>query len=152
MAAKKKVSKTAAKRKPVVTAKAKKPAKASVKKPAAKKVKAAPKVVKLSTVPVKSAYSKSQVAVEIAEHVGITRKQVSEVFNVLTNLIDRHVKKGGPGIFNMPGLLKINTIRKPATKARKGINPFTGEACTFKAKPARTVVKVRALKGLKDMA
>jgi nucleoid DNA-binding protein len=52
----------------------------------------------------------------------------------------------------MPGLFKIQTVRKPATKARKGINPFTGEETVFKAKPARTVVKIRPLKKLKEMA
>ena len=68
------------------------------------------------------------------------------------HIIERHIKKGGAGTFNLPGLLKVATVRKKATKARKGINPFTKEPCIFKAKPARTVVKVRALKGLKDMA
>lgn len=167
MAAKKKTSKTTAKRK-TTTAKrkttAKRPAaksktvKRAVKKTTAKRTTtakraAAPakKAVKRSTTPVKKAYTKSQVATEIAELVGITRKQVSDVFAELGNVIERHVKKGGAGSFNMPGLMKITTVRKKATKARKGVNPFTGEACVFKAKPARTVVKVRALKGLKDM-
>mgnify|MGYP003948038867 CR=1 FL=1 len=59
--------------------------------------------------------------------------------------------KKGPGIFNFPGLMKIVRIYKPATKARKGINPFTKEPTIFKAKPAKNIVKVRALKGLKDM-
>ena len=47
--------------------------------------------------------------------------------------------------------MKIKVVRKPATKSRKGTNPFTGEAMIFKAKPARKVVKVLALKGLKEM-
>ncbi len=51
----------------------------------------------------------------------------------------------------MPGLFKIQTTRKPATKARKGINPFTKEETIFKAKPARTVIKIRPLKKMKDM-
>lgn len=51
----------------------------------------------------------------------------------------------------MPGLLKIKVVKKPATKARKGINPFNGEETVFKAKPAHKVVKVLPLKGLKDM-
>ena len=66
-------------------------------------------------------------------------------------LIERHVKKRAPGQFTLPGLMKIEVKRKPATKARKGINPFTGEPTIFKAKPARNVVKVRPLKKLKDM-
>ncbi len=65
--------------------------------------------------------------------------------------MEGHLKKRGAGQFTLPGLLKIVTQKKPATKARKGINPFTGEATTFAAKPARTMVKVRPLKKLKDM-
>ena len=142
MATKKKSTKVAAKKKSA----AKKPtAKKSAKKSVVKKA------VKHVTTPIKKGYTKSQIATEISEVVGITRKQATEVFAELANLVERHVKPGGAGSFNLPGLLKINTIRKKATKARKGINPFTKEVCTFKAKPARTVVKVRALKGLKDM-
>jgi nucleoid DNA-binding protein len=66
-------------------------------------------------------------------------------------LIKKNVGKRGPGVFTVPGLMKVKVVKKPATKARKGINPFTGEATTFKAKPARKVVKVQPLKGLKDM-
>jgi hypothetical protein len=47
--------------------------------------------------------------------------------------------------------MKLVVQRKPATKARRGINPFTGEETIFKAKPARNVVKIRPLKNLKDM-
>ena len=65
--------------------------------------------------------------------------------------MQRHLTKRGPGEFTIPGLMKCVVKRKPATKARKGINPFTGEATTFKAKPARTVAKARILKKLKDM-
>ena len=66
--------------------------------------------------------------------------------------MEGHLKKRGAGQFTLPGLMKIVTQKKPATKARKGINPFTGEETTFAAKPARTMVKVRPLKKLKDMA
>ena len=58
---------------------------------------------------------------------------------------------GVVGVFVVPGLAKILVIRKPATKARKGINPFTGEETMFKAKPARNVVKIRPVKAVKDM-
>lgn len=159
MATKKKSAKPAA-RKASAKRPAKKPAakKAvkSVKKAASKSVKKAAKpaavaTVKSSTNPIKKAYTKSQIATELAQVTGIARKDASAVLVELGNLVKRHVKQGGAGFFNLPGLLKINTIRKPATKARKGINPFTKEPCMFKAKPARTVVKVRALKGLKDM-
>jgi len=67
-------------------------------------------------------------------------------------VIERHIKKRAVGEFTLPGLLKIKTVKKPARRARKGINPFTGEETTFAAKPASTAVKVTALKGLKDMA
>lgn len=158
MAAKKKTAKTTAKSSTTTakrSAAKRSTVKTTAKRTAAKTTtaKSAPakKAVKRSTSPVKKAYTKTQVAAEIAELVGITRKQVGDVLAELGNVIERHVKKGGAGSFNMPGLMKITTVRKPATKARKGVNPFTGEACVFKAKPARTVVKVRALKGLKDM-
>ena len=62
------------------------------------------------------------------------------------------VGKKGPGVFALPGLLKILVIQKPATPERKGINPFTKQEQIFKAKPARKVIKVRPLKALKDMA
>jgi nucleoid DNA-binding protein len=64
-------------------------------------------------------------------------------------LIKSDLKKHG--VFTVPGLMKIKVVKKPATKARKGINPFTGEPAVFKAKPARKAVKVTPLKGLKDL-
>lgn len=97
------------------------------------------------------ARTKSQVFGELAESNEMTRKQVATVFDDLAGLIKKDLGKRGPGLFTVPGLMKIKVIRKPATKARKGVNPFTGEPCIFKAKPARNVVKVLALKGLKDM-
>ena len=66
-------------------------------------------------------------------------------------LIGKSLSKRGPGVFNVPGLMKVKVVRKPATKARKGINPFTKEETIFKAKPARNVVKIQPLKALKDM-
>ena len=101
--------------------------------------------------PVKDAFTKYELLTSIAENTGLSRKDVGNVIDELTNAIARHVKPKGPGEFKMPGLLKIKTSRKKATKARKGINPFTGEETMFKAKPARTVVKVVALKKLKEM-
>lgn len=97
------------------------------------------------------ARTKSQVYSVISEETELSKKQVSAVFDSLAGLIGKDIGKRGPGVFNVPGLMKIKVIRKPATKARKGINPFTGEPTIFKAKPARNVVKVQALKGLKDM-
>ncbi len=99
----------------------------------------------------KAPMTKSAMMDEVAGNAGLTKKQVSSVFDELSILIERHIKKGAVGKFVLPGLLKIEVKRKPATKARKGINPFTGEETMFKAKPARNVVKIRPLKRMKDM-
>lgn len=95
--------------------------------------------------------TKAQLLSAIAEETSLSRKQIAEVMDSLSGQIQRHIKKRGPGTFTLPGVLKIKTVRKPARKARKGINPFTGEEATFAAKPAHTVVKIQPLKGLKDM-
>jgi len=100
---------------------------------------------------VRQPMTKAQLLSAIAEETGLTRKQVTDVMDSLGGQIQRHIKKRGPGTFTLPSLLKIKTVRKPARKARKGINPFTGEETTFAAKPAHTVVKIQPLKGLKDM-
>ncbi len=100
---------------------------------------------------VKKPPTKSEIFNAIAEEANLTRKQVSSVFNALGGLIAKELKPRGSGLFNMAGLCKIKIVKKSATKARKGINPFTGEETIFKAKPARKVVKVLPLKGLKDM-
>ena len=96
-------------------------------------------------------YNKTQILDQIAENTELTRKQVGAVLDELGSVIQLHVNKRSVGEFVLPGILKIMTIKKPATKARKGINPFTKEEVMFKAKPASTVVKVRPLKALKEM-
>jgi nucleoid DNA-binding protein len=133
-----------------------KPAKkTAARKPAAKKAapkKAAPaaskpaKIVAAKDKP----RTKSEVLTIISDHVGISKKEAAQVFDVMGDMIQADLKKGNCGAFNVPGMMKVMVQRKPATKARKGINPFTGEETVFKAKPARNVVKVRPLKGLKD--
>ena len=95
--------------------------------------------------------TKSQLLTALAEGTGLSKRDCSAVLEELSTVIGRHLKRRGAGQFTMPGLMKIKTQRKPAVKARKGINPFTGEETMFKAKPARTVVKIQPLKGLKDM-
>ena len=97
-------------------------------------------------------FTKTQIADSIAEETGLSRADVNRVIDSLANVIQLHINKRSVGEFVLPGLLKIQTIKKPAVKARKGINPFTKEEQMFKAKPASTVVKVRPLKKLKDMA
>jgi len=96
--------------------------------------------------------TKTALLAEIAENTGLTKKEVQSVMDELTIAIERHVKKKAVGEFTLPGLMKIVVQSKPATKAKKGISPFTGEEIMFKAKPARNVIKVRPLKKLKDMA
>ena len=97
-------------------------------------------------------FTKSQILNEIAENTELSRKEVASVLSELEDLIERHIKKRACGQFVLPGLLKIVTVKKPARKARKGINPFTGEEVMFKAKPASTAVKIRPLKKVKEMA
>lgn len=113
--------------------------------------KAAPKKLVVNSAAIRSALNKSQLLMEVAEATDLSKKQVGSVVEVLGTVMHRHLKKGGAGEFTLPGLIKCVVKRKPATKARKGINPFTGEMITFKAKPARNIVKVRALKKLKEM-
>lgn len=96
--------------------------------------------------------TKTEILTHIAESTQLTRKQVASVFNALSDEIKAALGKKGPGSFAVPGLMKIVLIQKPATKKRKGINPFTKEEQIFQAKPARKVIKVRPLKALKAMA
>ncbi len=96
--------------------------------------------------------TKSEIYATIADDTGLTKKDVAAVFDSLSGQIKKNLGgRGGPGLFTIPGLLKMRVVKKPATKARKGVNPFTGEEMMFKAKPASKTVKVAALKGLKDM-
>ena len=100
---------------------------------------------------VKKPPTKSEILNAIAEETELTRKDVASVFAALEGVIAKEMKPRGSGLFNLVGLCKIKVVKKPATKARKGINPFTGEETIFKAKPARKAVKILPLKGLKDM-
>lgn len=95
--------------------------------------------------------TKSQIFSAISEDTGLTRKEVAAVFESMNGIIKKDIGRRGPGMFTVPGLMKILKVHKPKKSARKGINPFTGEEAMFKAKPAHNVVKVRALKALKDM-
>lgn len=141
---KKKVSKAAPKK----AAKKAPEKKAAAKKAPAKK---APAKAASKPTPVKERWSKSQILNEIMERAEVNRKQATAVLDELSSIIGRHIGKGGPGEFVLPGLFKINTRKKPAQKARKGIDPFTKLERLFPAKPASTSVKVRPLKKLKDM-
>jgi nucleoid DNA-binding protein len=95
--------------------------------------------------------TKSEIVLGIANATGLTKNDVNSVFEAMAAQIKKSLGRSGPGAYTVPGLMKLVVKRKPATKARKGINPFTGEETMFKAKPARNVVKIRPLKNLKDM-
>lgn len=155
MAVKKKAAKKAAKKKVVAKKRvvskkkvvAKKKAAPAKKKAAAKKtVAAAPKAKAITT-----KQTKNQVLTAIAEETNLSRKDVAAVFSSLGSLVQRHMQRRGSGEFTIPETgVKIRRVRKPARKSRMGRNPATGEAIKIAAKPASTVVKVAALKALKD--
>ena len=120
--------------------------KAAKKKVVAKKAAATPR---LSAITEKQ--TKTQILNAIAEDTGLARKDVAAVFTSMSNLISRHVMRRGSGEFSVPDCgIKVRRVIKPRTKARMGRNPATGEAIKIPAKPAKTVVKVAALKALKD--
>ena len=145
-AAKKAPAKKAAapKKAPVKAAAKKAPAKAAAKAPAKK----APVKVKA----IQEKMTKTQIIGNIADSTGLSKKQVTDVIGELESLIEGSIKKRAIGEFTIPGLMKITTVRKPAVRARKGTNPFTGEETMFKAKPASTAVKIRPLKKMKEFA
>jgi len=159
MALKKKVAKKKASAKKVAkkkvstkkTAKkkvAKKVVKKAVQKKAVKKkaVKTAPRLKAIT-----SKQTKIQIIQMIAEDTGIARKDVADVFESLASVLQRHMQRRGSGEFTIPETgVKIRKVRKPASKSRMGRNPATGEAVKIAAKPATTVIKLRALKTLKD--
>jgi nucleoid DNA-binding protein len=132
--------------------------KAPAKKAAARKAPAKKKAVAKKAAPKKAGsaitqkLTKSQIVGTVAESTGLSKKQVGAVMDEMHSLMERSIKKRGVGEFTIPGILKITTVKKPARKARKGINPFTGEETMFKAKPASIAVKVRPLKKLKEFA
>ena len=97
------------------------------------------------------AATKAEVYTALAERTGLSKKEISSVFDAMSEMITKELGKKGPGLFVIPGLLKLKRISKPATKAKQGINPFTKEPMTIKAKPARNVVKAVPMKALKEL-
>lgn len=95
--------------------------------------------------------TKTGILNEIAQNTDLSRKQVDAVLGELENLIERHIKKRAVGEFTLPGLLKVRSVKRPATKKRMGRNPATGEEIVIAAKPATTRVRVTPLKRLKEM-
>jgi nucleoid DNA-binding protein len=133
--------KAPAKRKAVAKKKAPAKKKAAAKKPAAK----------ASAPAIKAKMSKTAIVSDIAESTELTRAQVSSVLDELEVLIERHIKKRSVGEFTLPGLLKIKSVKRPATKARMGRNPATGEEILIGPKPASIRVRATPLKKLKEM-
>ncbi len=97
------------------------------------------------------AATKSEIYGQLAEIAGLSKKQVASVFDAMSQAITKDLGKKGPGIFVVPGLLKLKVVRKDATKEKQGKNPFNGEPMIIKAKPARNVIKAVPLKALKDL-
>ena len=93
--------------------------------------------------------TKSGVVNQICKDTELSRKQVAAVFESLNGIIKKSLR--GHGMFTLPGLLKMKVVKKPATKARQGINPFTKEQMMFKAKPASKKIRIAALKSLKAL-
>jgi nucleoid DNA-binding protein len=100
---------------------------------------------------IKKPFTKSEIVRYLAEVSEIPHKQAAGILHSFYDLIEAHLGKKGPKSFVLPGFAKFVVIKKPARKARKGVNPFTGEAMMFKAKPAKNVIKIRPLKKLKDI-
>ena len=137
-----KVTKVTSKSKPVVKTKtATKPKAVKAVKPAVVKI---PKLVSP-----RAPYKQSELYTVLAEQSSLSKNQVKAVLEALNAIAKVHLTKNGPGQFTLPGMLKVTLVTKPATKARQGRNPFTGEEITIKAKPARKAVKVKALKKFK---
>jgi nucleoid DNA-binding protein len=99
----------------------------------------------------KDPMTKSGMLKAITDVTTLPKKDVVAVLECLTSVIESHVKSRGPGVFVLPGLMKISVVKKPARAARKGVNPFTGEEIMIKARPAYKTVKIKALKKLKAM-
>jgi nucleoid DNA-binding protein len=92
--------------------------------------------------------TKSQLIERIATESELAKKDVKGVLEMLADIGYKELKK--TGAFVVPGFAKFVVIKKPATKARKGINPFTKEPTVFKAKPARKIIRARPVKAAKD--
>lgn len=92
--------------------------------------------------------SKSQIIERIATTTELSKRDIKAVMESLVEIGHKELKK--QGVFLLPGFAKFVVVKKPATKARKGTNPFTGEEMMFKAKPARKIVRARPVKAAKD--
>ncbi len=96
------------------------------------------------------AVTKSEIIKQLSEQTGLTKKEVSAVFDGLFDIVKHELGKKGPGIFSIPGMVKMKVVTKKAVPAGMRMNPFTKEMQMMKAKPARRAVRAMPLKGLKD--
>jgi nucleoid DNA-binding protein len=119
--------------------------------------KAAPKAADTKAAPATGEKSAGKPATKtefygaLAEKTGLSKKQVASVFDALHEELKGQLGKKGPGVVNVPNMMRIKIVQKPATKARPGFNPATKQPIMIKAKPARKVIKILPLKGLKDL-
>ena len=102
--------------------------------------------------PISTKLSRAQLLELLVAESGLRKSEIKRVLGALDSVIEASLGPEGGGQFMMPGLLKMTAVRRPAVKARRGINPFTGEETWFKAKPPSTGVKIRPLKKLKRLA
>jgi len=121
------------------------------------KVKIAPKAKagsnkSLPSSPITKKPSKAEIYAELADLTGVAKADVKNLFEAMTNMIERTLKNKGAGELTLPIGVKLRRVNKPATKARPGRNPLTGEEIMIAAKPARKLVKATAMKALKELA
>jgi nucleoid DNA-binding protein len=95
--------------------------------------------------------NKTEIIAHLCEASGLPKPQVTGLLEELAKLIEKNLSEEGPGVFAIPNLVQFKVVRKPAVAEHTGVNPFTKQEMVFKAKPAKNVVKLVALKGLKDM-
>ncbi len=105
----------------------------------------------MATAAVKKRMTKAQVIADLAGETELDKKTVGIVFDKMSEIIKRELAARGPGEFVIPNLVKLRVVKKPATKARPGINPKTGEKIMIPAKPASKKVRTTPLKALKDL-
>jgi nucleoid DNA-binding protein len=94
--------------------------------------------------------TESEFVANVSEKTGLTVKQASSALDAINAIVIQQLSTQGPGEILIPGLLRLNVIHRPATFQYEGVNPFTNEPMTYKAKPACKVIKVRPLKALQD--
>jgi nucleoid DNA-binding protein len=101
---------------------------------------------------IREPYTKARLFATISEETGLSKRDVAAVFDAFVRILHRHLKKRGAGEMNFLGLAKFKVSTRKASKARKMIHPVTGEEVEVPAKPAHRIVRIRALKAVKDMA